>query len=83
MVSIYDEVDADIYLVPGNTIFSAEVAFFCQKRGKKYVFQAGSDLDYYPEYRQFPERSDIYRTPYYLKAYAIDHQFLRRSHRSP
>jgi len=49
MISIYDEVDADIYIVPGNTIFSAETAFFCEQRGKKYVFQAGSDFDYFPE----------------------------------
>src|SRR5262249_16001647 len=37
-LSIYDEVDADMYIVPGNSLLSAEMAFYCQQRGKKYVF---------------------------------------------
>ena len=49
-LSIYDEVNADIYLVPGNSQFSGEMAFYCQQRGKKYVFLAGSDIDFSPEY---------------------------------
>src|SRR5712691_6147069 len=46
LISIYDEVDADIYLVPGNSQFSGELAFYCRQRGKKYVFLAGSDIDF-------------------------------------
>jgi glycosyltransferase involved in cell wall biosynthesis len=75
MISIFDEVCADIYIVPGNSIFSAEVAFYCQQRGKKFVFQAGSDYDYYPEYRLHPGKSDIYGTSYALKNISIDQAF--------
>jgi glycosyltransferase involved in cell wall biosynthesis len=71
MISIYDEVDADIYMVPGNSQFSGEVAFYCRQRGKKYVFLSGSDYDYYPEYKVHPDRSDMYSVPYALKTYAI------------
>lgn len=70
-ISIYDEIDADIYLLPGNSILSAELAFYCQQRGRKYVFLAGSDIDYDKEYRRMPQKRDIYGTSFALKAYAI------------
>jgi glycosyltransferase involved in cell wall biosynthesis len=72
MISIYDEVDADIYTVPGNSQFSGELAYYCRERGKKYVFLSGSDFDYYPEYKAEPEKSDMYGVPYPLKVYAIE-----------
>lgn len=72
MISIYSEVDADIYIVPGNSEFSTEVAFYCQQRGKRYVFLAGSDMDYSPEYKLHPEKQDIYGVSYFLKTYAIE-----------
>jgi glycosyltransferase involved in cell wall biosynthesis len=75
MISVFDEVDADLYIVPGNSFFSAEVAYFCKMRGKKYVFLAGSNYDYCPEYRQFSEKKDMYGTPFPIKAYAIEHAF--------
>jgi glycosyltransferase involved in cell wall biosynthesis len=71
-VAIYDEVAADIYLVPGNHDRAAEVALYCKKRGKKYVFLAGSNMDYNPTYKANPERRDIYGVPGYLMAYAIE-----------
>ena len=72
MISIYDEIDADIYIVPGNSEFSTEVSYYCQQRGKQYVFLAGSDIDYVPEHKTHPEKRDLYGVPYYLKAYAIE-----------
>ena len=70
-IAIYDEINADIYVVPGNTFFSAEAASYCSQRGKKYVFLSGSDMDYYPEFKENPEGRDIYGTPHYLKLYSI------------
>lgn len=72
MISIYDEINADIYTVPGNSQFSGELAYFCKQRNKKFVFLAGSDMDYYPEYKLQPDKLDIYSTPFSLKAYAIE-----------
>ena len=71
LISIYDEVDADIYMVPGNSLLSAEMGFYCQQRGKKYVFLAGSDIDFNPAYKTEPEKLDLYGVPYSIKAYAI------------
>jgi len=72
MIEIYDEIDADIYTVPGNSQFSGEMAFYCQQRGKKYIFLAGSDFDFYPEYKTEPEKVDMYGISYVLKTYAIE-----------
>lgn len=72
MISIYDEVDADIYVVPGNSQFSGELAYYCRQRGKKYVFLSGSDFDYFPKYKAEPKKSDIYGVPHSLKVYAIE-----------
>lgn len=45
-IAIYEQINADIYLLPGNNHVAAELAFFCRKRRKKYIFLAGSDNDY-------------------------------------
>jgi glycosyltransferase involved in cell wall biosynthesis len=71
-VSVYDEIDADIYMVPGNSVYSAEVASYCARRNKKYVFVAGSDFDYRVEYKDNPTGADIYKTPHSLKIYSIE-----------
>lgn len=71
-VAIYDEVNADIYLVPGNHNRAAEVACFCKKRKKKYVFLAGSDMDYDPAYKTCPEKFDVYGVPGHVMVYAIE-----------
>ena len=70
-IAIYDEIDADIYVVPGNSFFSAETASYCSSRGKKYVFLSGSDMDYYPEFKENPNGRDIYSMPHFLKMYNI------------
>lgn len=72
MIEIYDEIQADVYTVPGNSQFSGELAYYCSQRGKPYVFMAGSDMDLYPEYKAEPDRLDIYSVPYCLKTYAIE-----------
>ena len=70
MISIYDEVNADIYLVPGNSQYTAEVAFYCKKRQKKFVFIGASEMDFYPEYKK-KNGADIYGVPYEMKTYSI------------
>lgn len=72
MTGIYHEVNADLYIVPGNSQFSTEVAFYTRKVGRKYIFLAGSDYDYYPEYKMYPEQKDMYGVPFELKTYAIE-----------
>ncbi len=72
MIEIYDEVNADIFIVPGNTPVSAEVAYYCIQENKKYVFLSGSDMDYYPEYKTNPKGTDIYKTPNILKTFSIE-----------
>lgn len=70
-LEVFSEVNADVYVVPGNTQFSAEVAYYCSKSGRKFVFLSGSDHDYYAEYKDAPEGIDIYGVPHALKVYSI------------
>jgi glycosyltransferase involved in cell wall biosynthesis len=72
MIEVYDEIEADIYTVPGNSQFSGELAYYCSQRAKKYVFLAGSDFDLYPEYKTQPDKVDMYGIPFSLKTYAIE-----------
>ena len=69
---IYQEIDADVYVVPGNNWISSEVAFYCQFRKKTFVMLAGSDMDFNPEFFTDPNKSDLYGAPYYLKRYVIE-----------
>jgi glycosyltransferase involved in cell wall biosynthesis len=71
-IAIYNEINADIYVVPGNSFFSAETASYCAKKGKKYVFLSGSDMDYYAEFKEDPNGKDIYGMPHFLKMYCIE-----------
>jgi glycosyltransferase involved in cell wall biosynthesis len=71
MVSIYAEVDADIYVVPGNSQISAEVAWFCKKNKRAYIMMAGSDIDFSPEIKTKPYGADLYGTRYFFKLYAL------------
>lgn len=72
MIEVYDEINADIYTVPGNSQFSGELAYYCMLRKKKYIFLAGSDFDLYPEYKTELDKVDMYGVPYALKTYAIE-----------
>lgn len=75
-VDIFDEVNADIYVVPGNHSMSAVAAYYCQESKKKYIFLAGSEYDYYPEYKTNPNGHDMYGESNFLKTYAIEHAAL-------
>ncbi len=72
-VAIYDEVDADIYVVHGNNEMAAELAYYCHKRGKKFVLLSGSDMDFDPTIKTKPNRINNYGVPGYLMLYAIEH----------
>jgi len=72
-VAILDEVNADLYVVPGNHHKSTVMAYYCWMRKKKYVFLAGSDKDYAEEILTNPKDSDIYGVPHGEKMYAIKH----------
>lgn len=69
--AVFDAADADIYIVPGNSELSAELAYYCREKGKKSVLLAGSDIDFAPDIGT--DRS--YQTPSgatgFLMRYAI------------
>ncbi|MBI5353114.1 MAG: glycosyltransferase family 4 protein [Chloroflexi bacterium] len=71
-VDILEEVNADIYIVLGNQHMSAVVANYCLSNKKKYVFFAGSEYDYFPEYKLDPNGRDMYTESYFEKTYAIE-----------
>lgn len=48
-IAIYEEADSDIYIIPGNSDMSAELAYYCKNKGKKVVLLAGSDIDLDPD----------------------------------
>ena len=72
-VSIFGEVDSDIYIIPGNAELSAELAYYCRGRGKKFILLVGSDQDLNPEIKS----NSQYVTPYgvrgFLMRYTLDH----------
>ena len=80
---MYDVVDADVYVLPGNNNMAAEMAMFCNKRGKKYVMLAGSDINFNPEIKTRPRQCDNSGVPGYLMLYAIQkaHAFIVQSER--
>ncbi len=71
-VAIYDRINADIYMMPGNNYTAGELAYYCRARGKKYVFLAGSDPDYDPAFRLDLGAMGLYSVPNYLRVYAIE-----------
>ena len=76
-MELYKEIDADVYIAPGNTRISAEVSFFCHHWHRNFVMLAGSDMDFDPEFRINPSKKDIYGEPYYLKWYVLQNAHLR------
>ena len=48
-ISIYQEINADIYCTFGVHDFSAEIAKYCKKYNKKFVLFSGSDADFSKE----------------------------------
>jgi glycosyltransferase involved in cell wall biosynthesis len=72
-VEIFEEVNADIYIVPGNHWIAARVASYCRKRRRAYVMMIGSDKDLLPEIKDNPSGIDVFTTPHALKLYSINH----------
>ena len=70
-VEIFEKVDADIYVVPGNSQNSALAACYCKQRRRAFVMLAGSDMDFLPEIKDNPLGYDIYMAPHAWKLYAI------------
>ena len=68
-VSFFRELDADVYMMPGNSRVSAQLATWCRLQGRPYVMLSGSDGDFHPDYRKSPEAIGIYGLPgYYMNA---------------
>jgi glycosyltransferase involved in cell wall biosynthesis len=53
-IAIYDEVNADVYLARSNTGRAATLAYYCNQRGKPFVFLAAKNGDYGEEARNHP-----------------------------
>ena len=70
-IAIFDAVNADIYMSPGNNFTAAELACYCRARGKRYALLAGSDIDYDPAFAADYGKMGLYGVPNYLRAYAI------------
>lgn len=75
-IKILDEADCDIYVVFGNHRMSAVIASYCLTKKRKFVFSAGSEYDYYPEYKTDSDGRDIYGESYLEKVYAIENAAL-------
>lgn len=71
-IAMYEKVDADLYIVPGNSELTAEIAYFCKKYKKKSILLAGSDMDYDPQYKMNPSGHNRYGSPHNVMTYAID-----------
>ena len=72
-VAIFEEVNADIYVVPGNNWIAARVATYCSKRRRVYIMVIGSDKDLLPEIKDNPSGFDVFTTPHTIKSYTINH----------
>jgi glycosyltransferase involved in cell wall biosynthesis len=70
-LKIYEKVDADLYIIPGNSEITCEAAYFSKKKRKKSILLAGSDMDYDPEYKAKPELYNRYGSPHSVLVYAI------------
>ena len=71
-IAMYEKVDADLYIVPGNSELTAEIAYFCKIYKKKSILLAGSDMDYDPQYKINPSGHNRYGSPHNVMTYAID-----------
>lgn len=70
-VGIFDEVNADVYIVAGNGELTSNLVYYCKKRGKKFILLAGSDLDFDPRITSDPDFVTQYGVPGYLMAYNL------------
>lgn len=71
-ISTYDEVDADIYVIVGNGELTAKLAYFCKRKGKKFVLLSGSDMDFDPKIKSNPSYVNSYGVSGYSMQYALE-----------
>ncbi|MBZ5497075.1 MAG: glycosyltransferase family 4 protein [Acidobacteriia bacterium] len=71
-VNIYDQIDADVYMAHGNHDLTANLAYFCRRRGKKYIMVSGSDQDFVAAHEARTGSTDIYGQLGFLMAYTIE-----------
>lgn len=77
LVARLDEIDADAWTaLPGGTLTAAQVAWYCRKRGKPFLFMAASDGDVDPRHRTRPRDPGRYGLPGYVHQYAIENAAL-------
>ena len=72
-VEQFDEAHADVYMMPGNNFITGELAYYCKRRHRSYIFLAGSDMDYNADHKRFSDQMDIYGSPRHLMVYSINH----------
>ena len=70
-IALFDAIDADVYMMLGNSVQAAELAFFCRARGKPYVFVSASDRDYHPDHVEKPNELGAFGLPGHVAAFAI------------
>lgn len=58
--SSLEQVDADLYVAPGNNSVVSETLFYCRNRLRPFVFLAGSDGDFHPDFKEKPHEIGIY-----------------------
>ena len=71
-VRIYDEIGAEIYLAHGNHDLTADLAYYCRCRGKKFVMITGSDQDIGSAADARTAPTDIYGQLGFLLTYTIE-----------
>ncbi|MBI9035990.1 MAG: glycosyltransferase [Bacteroidales bacterium] len=70
--SIYDVIDADIYIAFGVNSVSAEIAAYCKARNKNFLLIIASDNDCSSQWKEKPEDVGPYGDLGYLNAYCIE-----------
>lgn len=71
-VAFFRKLDADVYMMPGNSRVSAQLATWCRVEGRPYVMLSGSDGDFHADYKSSPEAIGIYGLPGYLMNATIE-----------
>jgi glycosyltransferase involved in cell wall biosynthesis len=71
-ISIYDKIDAKVHLMTGNHDMAARLAYYCRRRGSRYIMISGSDPDFLVPADERAGRTDIYGSSRSLMAYTIE-----------
>lgn len=70
-IALYERIDADAYVIHGNTWSAAALSYYCAQAKKPLIFFAGSDSDYDPKFAEHPGEETIYGTPGYVQRKTI------------